>query len=98
MSSETLSQILASNTTISLAREMITFTKTYFAKWDSQWYRARVTNISDSNKVTVSLLDVGKIITISKKDLFYMEEANALHYIPPQVKTNIRRVSTFIIS
>ncbi|XP_029161263.1 tudor domain-containing protein 7 [Nylanderia fulva] len=84
VSSEALLQILESNTTTSSARE-ITFTKTYFAKWDLQLYRARVTNITD-NKIIVALLDVGKIVTISKNDLFSMDEMSVLHYIPPQAK------------
>ncbi|KMQ98076.1 tudor domain-containing protein 7 [Lasius niger] len=83
VSSEALSQILVNNTTTSLARETINFTKMYLAKWDSQWYRARVKDMPD-NEVTVFLFDIGKTVTISKKDLFHMDETNALHYIPSQ--------------
>lgn len=97
VSSEALSQILVNNTTTSLARETINFTKMYLAKWDSQWYRARVKDMPD-NEVTVFLFDIGKTVTISKKDLFHMDETNALHYIPSQVKTNLHRVSIFSIS
>ncbi|XP_011268042.1 tudor domain-containing protein 7 [Camponotus floridanus] len=79
---EALSQILLNNTT-SLERETIHFTKVYFAKWDSQWYRARVKDMPDKDKVTVFLFDIGKTVTISKRDLF-TNETNALHYIPPQ--------------
>lgn len=101
VNNEALSQILVNNTT-SLERETIHFTKVYFAKWDSQWYRARVKDMPDKDKVTVFLFDIGKTVTISKRDLF-TNETNALHYIPPQVnlllviKTNLRRVLIFSI-
>lgn len=102
VNSEALSQIFVNNMTTSLARETIHFTKVYFAKWDSQWYRARVKNITKPNEeeVTVFLFDIGKTVTISRRDLFYMSEkvSNALHCIPPQVKTNFCRVSIFDIS
>lgn len=95
VNSEALSQILINNTLTSSEEETIHFTKVYFAKWDSQWYRARVKDIPDEDKVTVFLFDIGKTVTISRKDLF-VNETNALHYIPPQVnllliiKTNLR--------
>lgn len=97
VNSEALSLILVNNTTRSLEKETISFTKVYFAKWDSQWYRARVKDMPNKDEVTVFLFDIGKTVTISRKDLF-MNETNALHYIPPQVKTNLHRVSIFSIA
>ncbi|KAL6449346.1 hypothetical protein ACFW04_000747 [Cataglyphis niger] len=83
VNSETLSEILESNMTTSLARDPIQFTKVYFARLDSQWYRARVKDIP-TDEVTVFLFDIGKTITISRKDLFHTSESNALNCIPPQ--------------
>lgn len=88
VNSETLSQILESNMTTSLAKEPIQFTKVYFAKLNSQWYRARVKDIP-KDEVTVFLFDIGKTVTISRKALFHTSESNALNCIPPQVKTNL---------
>lgn len=87
VNSEALSQIFVNNMTTSLAREAIHLTKVYFAKWDSQWYRARVKNMpNNKDEVTVFLFDIGKTVTISRRDLFYTSEkvSNALHCIPPQ--------------
>jgi len=64
----------------------INFTKTYLVKWNSQWYRARVTDIPDEQEVLVFLIDVGKTVLISREDLFYMDGiSKALQCIPPQV-------------
>ncbi|XP_072742893.1 tudor domain-containing protein 7 [Anoplolepis gracilipes] len=84
LNSEALSQVLVSNTT-SLGKETIHFTKVYVAKWDSQLYRARVTDVPCKDEVRVLLFDIGKTVTISKRDLFDMNE-NGLHCIPPQAK------------
>lgn len=92
VNSEALSQIFVNNSMRSLEKEIIYFTKVYFAKWDSQWYRARVKDMPDKDEVTVFLFDIGKTVTILRRDLF-MNETNALHYIPPQVKINLHRVS-----
>ncbi|XP_070158766.1 tudor domain-containing protein 7 [Polyergus mexicanus] len=86
VNSEALSQIFVNNMTTSLASEAIHFTKVYFAKWDSQWYRARVKDMPNEDEVTVFLFDIGKTVTMSRRDLFHTSEkvSNALHYIPPQ--------------
>lgn len=65
----------------------INFTKTYLVKWDSQWHRARVTDIPDEQEVMVFLIDVGRTVLISRRDIFHMDKlSNALQCIPPQVK------------
>lgn len=84
VNSEALSQIPVSNPTTSSARETINFTKTYLAKSDSQWYRARVKDMPNKTEVTVSLIDIGRTVTISITDLFHMNETNALQHVPAQ--------------
>lgn len=65
----------------------ILFTKTYLAQWNSQWYRARVTDIPNEREVTIFLIDVGRTILISRENLFHINRiSKALQYIPPQVK------------
>lgn len=63
----------------------INFTKTYLAQWNSQWYRARVTDIPNEQEVMVFLIDVGRTILISRENLFHMNRTSkALQYIPGQ--------------
>lgn len=84
LNGENMSQMSTNNVTIVKA---INFTKTYLVKWNSQWYRARVTDIPDEQKVTVFLIDVGRTILIPREHLFQMDGVSkALQCIPPQVQ------------
>ncbi|XP_036140516.1 tudor domain-containing protein 7 isoform X2 [Monomorium pharaonis] len=75
-------QMSATNATLVKA---IAFTKTYLVKWNSQWYRARVTDIPNEQKVAVFLIDVGRKILVSRDQLFQMDRvSNVLQCIPPQ--------------
>lgn len=85
LSGENISQI-CTNTVIVKA---INFTKTYLVKWNSQLYRARVTDMPDEQKVMVFLIDFGRTVLISREDIFYANSNSlALQYIPPQVGRN----------
>ncbi|XP_039303935.1 tudor domain-containing protein 7 isoform X2 [Solenopsis invicta] len=66
--------------------EGITFTKTYLAKWNSQWYRARAIDIFEQQgEVALFLIDVGRTVRISRNNLFNMDKASQiLQYIPQQ--------------
>ncbi|KYM99296.1 PREDICTED: tudor domain-containing protein 7 isoform X2 [Cyphomyrmex costatus] len=81
LNNENMLQLVTNNT---MANE-INFTKTYLAKWNLQLYRARVTNILDEQNVMVSLIDVGKTISIPIENLFHINRiSKAVQCIPPQ--------------
>lgn len=81
LNNENMLQMSANNSTV----KAINFTKTYFAKWNSKWYRARVTDIPAEHEVMVFLIDVGKTVLIPREDLFHMDRVSkALQCIPPQ--------------
>lgn len=84
LSSENISQTSTVNNVMIV--KAINFTKTYLVKWNLQWFRAKVTDILDEQEITVLLIDVGRIISIPRENLFYMDRVSkALQYIPPQV-------------
>ncbi|XP_018370811.1 PREDICTED: tudor domain-containing protein 7 [Trachymyrmex cornetzi] len=81
LSNENMFQFATNNTTVNA----INFTKTYLVEWNSQWYRARVTDIPAEQEVVVFLIDVGKIVLIPRANLFHIDRTSkALQYIPPQ--------------
>lgn len=84
LNDEIMAQAFANNMTNS--SKGLNFTKMYLVKWNSQLYRARVTDIPN-DEVTVFLIDVGKTVTTSRKNLFPIENfSKTLQCIPPQVK------------
>lgn len=92
LNSENISQTFTNNL-INTVRA-INFTKMYLVKWDSQWYRARVTDIPDEQEVLVFLIDVGRTVSISRGDLFHMDKlSKALQCIPPQVKEKLMLIN-----
>lgn len=84
LNDENMSEMSLNNTMIVKA---IHFTRTYLAQWNSQWYRARVTDIPNEQEVMIFLIDIGRTILISREKLFHMNRTSkALQDIPPQVK------------
>lgn len=85
MNNEIMSQIPANVLTSSAVRA-IDFTKMYLVRLESQWYRARVTDVQNDRLVTVFLLDVGRTVTALRSNLLHMDKIlKALQSIPPQV-------------
>lgn len=75
-------QFATNNTTVNA----VNFTKTYLVEWNSQWYRARVTDIPAEQEVAVFLIDIGKTVLIPRENLFHMDKTSkAVQCIPPQV-------------
>ncbi|XP_071572100.1 tudor domain-containing protein 7 [Temnothorax nylanderi] len=82
LNSENMSQMFTNKT---MTVNAINFTKMYLVKWNSQWYRARVTDIPGEQEVTVFLIDIGRTILIPRETLFHMDRVSkALQHIPPQ--------------
>ncbi|XP_018318285.1 tudor domain-containing protein 7 isoform X2 [Mycetomoellerius zeteki] len=74
-------QFATNNTTVNA----VNFTKTYLVEWNSQWYRARVTDIPAEQEVAVFLIDIGKTVLIPRENLFHMDKTSkAVQCIPPQ--------------
>lgn len=85
MTNEMMSQI-PPNVRLSSAVRAIDFTKMYLVQLDSQWYRARVTNVQNERLVTVFLIDVGRTVMALRSNLLHMDKiSKALQSIPPQV-------------
>ncbi|XP_011061556.1 PREDICTED: tudor domain-containing protein 7-like isoform X1 [Acromyrmex echinatior] len=81
LSNENMFQFATNNIKVNA----INFTKTYLAEWNSQWYRARVTDIPAEQEVMVFLIDVGKIVLIPRANLFHIDKTSkTLQCIPPQ--------------
>ncbi|XP_025155538.1 tudor domain-containing protein 7 isoform X2 [Harpegnathos saltator] len=84
MSNENMSQVPVQVLKSSAVRA-IDFTKMYFVQLDSQWYRARVTDVQNERLVTVFLVDLGRTVTALRANLLHMEKiSKALQSIPPQ--------------
>ncbi|XP_039306153.1 tudor domain-containing protein 7 isoform X3 [Solenopsis invicta] len=65
--------------------EGITFTKTYLAKWNSQWYRARAIDIFEQQgEVALLLIDIGRTVRISRNNLFDIDKASQILQCIPQ--------------
>ncbi|XP_011173312.2 tudor domain-containing protein 7A [Solenopsis invicta] len=66
--------------------ERITFTTTYLAKWNSQWYRATAIDIFEhQGEVALFLIDVGRTVWVSRNNLFDLDKASQiLQQIPQQ--------------
>ncbi|XP_014473418.1 PREDICTED: tudor domain-containing protein 7 isoform X2 [Dinoponera quadriceps] len=84
MNNEMMAQI-PRNVLMSSAVRAIDFTKMYFVQLDSQWYRARVTDVQNESLITVFLVDLGRTVTALRANLLHMDKiSKVLQSIPPQ--------------
>ncbi|XP_032664575.1 tudor domain-containing protein 7-like [Odontomachus brunneus] len=84
MNDEIMTQIPLSVRLCSAVRA-IDFTKMYLVQLDSQWYRARVTDVQNERLVKVFLIDVGRTVTALRKNLLHIDKiSKVLQSILPQ--------------